>query len=132
MKTMERKLFPYLMLLPMVIIFGVFLFVPAINGFLISFTKWDGVNPQEFVGLHNYVKLMGDKTFWKAFSKTMLFTTLSVPGVYVSALGLALLLTRKVKRKRFLSCCVLLANYDFQYYYRFILEVFVRGGFWRN
>ena len=61
MKTMERKLFPYLMLLPMVIIFGVFLFVPAINGFLISFTKWDGVNPQEFVGLHNYVKLMGDK-----------------------------------------------------------------------
>ena len=101
MKTMERKLFPYLMLLPMVIIFGVFLFVPAINGFLISFTKWDGVNPQEFVGLHNYVKLMGDKTFWKAFSKTMLFTTLSVPGVYVSALGLALLLTRKVKGSGF-------------------------------
>ena len=79
MKTMERKLFPYLMLLPMVIIFGTFLFVPAINGVWISFTKWDGVNPQEFVGLKNYVKVAGDTTFWRALSKTMLFTTLSVP-----------------------------------------------------
>lgn len=101
MKTMERKLFPYLMLLPMVIIFGTFLFVPAINGVWISFTKWDGVNPQEFVGLRNYVKLAGDTTFWRAFSRTMLFTAISVPGIYISAMGLALLLTRKIRGSGF-------------------------------
>ncbi len=47
MKSFERKLFPYLMLLPMMVIFGVFLFYPALNGLKISFMKWDGINPQE-------------------------------------------------------------------------------------
>ena len=47
MKSFERKLFPYLMLLPMIVIFGVFLFYPALNGLKISFMKWDGINPQE-------------------------------------------------------------------------------------
>ena len=101
MKNLERRIFPYLMLTPMILIFGVFLFYPAINGFLISFTKWDGVNPQEFIGIKNYVKLIGDKTFWRAFSRTLIFTAVTVPGIYVSALGLALILTRQIKASSF-------------------------------
>lgn len=101
MKSFERKLFPYLMLLPMIVIFGVFLFYPALNGLKISFMKWDGINPQEFVGLKNYSKLLGDKAFWRAFARTIAFTAMAVPGIYVAALGLALLLTREVKGSDF-------------------------------
>lgn len=101
MRSFQRKLFPYLMLLPMVVIFGVFLFYPALNGLKISFTKWDGINPQEFIGLKNYTKLMGDKTFWRAFTRTLIFTAMSVPGIYVAAMGLALLLTREIKGSDF-------------------------------
>ena len=101
MKSFERKLFPYLMLLPMIVIFGVFLFYPALNGLKISFMKWDGINPQEFVGLKNYSKLLGDKAFWRAFTRTIAFTAMAVPGIYVAALGLALLLTREVKGRDF-------------------------------
>ena len=101
MKSFERKLFPYLMLLPMIVIFGVFLFYPALNGLKISFMKWDGINPQEFVGLKNYSKLLGDKAFWRAFTRTIAFTAMAVPGIYVAALGLALLLTREVKGSDF-------------------------------
>lgn len=101
MKSFERKLFPYLMLLPMIVIFGVFLFYPALNGLKISFMKWDGINPQEFVGLKNYSKLLGDKVFWRAFTRTIAFTAMAVPGIYVAALGLALLLTREVKGSDF-------------------------------
>ena len=97
MKSLERKVFPYLMLLPMIVIFGVFLFYPALNGLWISFTKWDGINAQEFVLFDNYIKLAGDGDFWRSFIKTMVFTVLSVPGIYVAALGLALLLTRGIK-----------------------------------
>ncbi len=97
MKSLERKVFPYLMLLPMIVIFGVFLFYPALNGLWISFTKWDGINAQEFVLFDNYIKLAGDGDFWRSFIKTMVFTVLSVPGIYVAALGLALLLTRAIK-----------------------------------
>ena len=101
MKSFERRLFPYLMLLPMIVIFGVFLFYPALNGLKISFMKWDGINPQEFVGLKNYSKLLGDKAFWRAFTRTIAFTAMAVPGIYVAALGLALLLTREVKGSDF-------------------------------
>lgn len=101
MRSFQRKQFPYLMLLPMVVIFGVFLFYPALNGLKISFMKWDGINPQEFVGLKNYSKLLGDKAFWRAFTRTIAFTAMAVPGIYVAALGLALLLTREVKGSDF-------------------------------
>ena len=97
MKSLERKVFPYLMLLPMIVIFGVFLFYPALNGLWISFTKWDGINAQEFVLFDNYIKLAGDGDFWRSFVRTMVFTVLSVAGIYVAALGLALLLTRAIK-----------------------------------
>ncbi len=97
MKSLERKVFPYLMLLPMIVIFGVFLFYPALNGLWISFTKWDGINAQEFVLFDNYIKLAGDGDFWRSFIRTMVFTVISVPGIYVAALGLALLLTRAIK-----------------------------------
>ena len=97
MKSLERKVFPYLMLLPMIVIFGVFLFYPALNGLWISFTKWDGINAQEFVLFDNYIKLAGDGDFWRSFIRTMVFTVLSVPGIFVADLGLALLLTRAIK-----------------------------------
>lgn len=99
MKTFEQKIFPYLMLLPMLLIFTVFLFWPALNGVWISLTKWDGINPQKFVGLANYIKLFKDKAFVSSFSRTLWFTLLTVPGIYVAALGLALILTTKIKAR---------------------------------
>lgn len=96
MKSVEQKIFPYLLLLPMLVIFGLFLFYPALYGLWISLNKWDGLNPMKFVGVANYVKLVQDGEFISAFLNTMVFTILSVPGIVVSALGLALLLTRKI------------------------------------
>ncbi len=101
MKSFEQKIFPYLLLLPTLAIFGVFLFFPALNGLWISFTKWDGVNPQEFEGLKNYIKLAGDKDFLASFLGTMFYTLLSVPAIFVSALMLALVLTRGFKGSNF-------------------------------
>ncbi len=101
MKNFEQKIFPYLLLLPTIAIFGVFLFFPALNGLWISFTKWDGINPQEFVGLKNYIKLAGDKDFLTSFFSTMFYTCLSVPAIFISALMLALILTRRIKGSNF-------------------------------
>lgn len=97
MKNLEQKIFPYLLLLPMLLIFGLFLFYPALYGLWISFNKWDGLNPMKFIGINNYLKLIQDSEFISAFINTMVFTVLSVPGILVSALGLALLLTRKIR-----------------------------------
>ena len=101
MKSFEQKIFPYLLLAPTMIIFGLFLFFPALNGLWISLTKWDGVNPQVFVGVKNYVTLFGDKSFWNSFVRTLIFTLVSVPSVYVAALGLAVLLTGGIRGSNF-------------------------------
>lgn len=101
MKSFERKVFPYLMLAPTLLVFSVFLFYPALNGVWISLTKWDGVNPQKFIGFQNYLKLAADKNFWESFANTILFTAFSVPLIYAAALGLAVLLTGEIKGSNF-------------------------------
>lgn len=89
------------MLAPTLLVFGVFLFYPALNGVWISLTKWDGVNPQKFIGFQNYLKLAADKNFWESFANTILFTAFSVPLIYAAALGLAVLLTGEIKGSNF-------------------------------
>jgi len=97
MKNLEMKIFPYLMLAPMMVIFTMFLFWPAINGFWISLHNWDGLNPMTFLGIDNYLRLLDDRHFVRAFTSTMTFTAITVPAIYVVSLGLALMLTRKIK-----------------------------------
>lgn len=101
MKSFEQKIFPYVLLAPTMVIFGLFLFFPALNGLWISLTKWDGINPQVFIGLKNYGDLLGDKSFWDSFFRTLFFTLISVPSVYLAALGLAVLLTGDIRGDSF-------------------------------
>ena len=93
----KEKVFPYVMLLPTVLIFGIFIFYPMLSGMRTSLYSWDGINDPVFVGLQNYKNLIGDKYFWSSLRGTLFFTLLSVPIVYWVALALALLLTKKVR-----------------------------------
>ncbi len=122
MKSFEQKIFPYLLLIPAMAIFGLFLFFPALNGLWISFTKWDGLNPQVFVGLKNYIKLIGDEAFLTSFFSTMFFTLISVPAIFVSALMLALLLTRGIKGSNF---------YRAVFYWPTMISSIIVGLTWR-
>lgn len=122
MKNFEQKIFPYLLLLPTIAIFGLFLFFPAINGLWISFTKWDGINPQTFIGLKNYIDLLGDESFWRAFLNTIVFTAISVPAIYVSALLLALILTQNIKGSSFFRAA---------FYWPTMISTIIVGLSWR-
>jgi len=97
MKSLEMKLFPYLMLLPTIIIFTMFLFWPALNGVWISLHRWDGLNDMVFVGIANYRNLMDDRNFIRAFTSTMTFAAITVPAIYIVSLSLAVMLTRRIK-----------------------------------
>ena len=50
--------------------------------------------PASFVGLDNFVRLLGDGRFWNALGNTIYFTALSVAGELVLGLAIALLLAR--------------------------------------
>lgn len=122
MKNFEQKIFPYLLLLPTIVIFGVFLFYPAVNGLWISFTKWDGINPQTFIGFKNYIDLLSDKNFWNAFLNTVVFTVISVPAIYVTALLLALILTQNIKGSSFFRAA---------FYWPTMISTIIVGLSWR-
>lgn len=122
MKSLERKIFPYLMLLPTLAIFGLFLFYPAIYGFWISFNQWDGLNPMEFVGVSNFTALFQDPDFVLSFQNTMIFTVLSVPGILISSLALALMMVRKVHFSNFFRAA---------FYWPTMISTIIVGLIWR-
>ncbi len=55
---------------------AVTVFWPAIQGFYISLTNWNGVNPPSFAGLGNYRRMFDDPVFRKALEDTAIWLVL--------------------------------------------------------
>lgn len=89
----KRNLTPYLFIVPFFLIYGLFNLFPALFSFVVSFTKWDGVNAMQFVGLENYIRLFtGDPLFWKSLLNTILMMLMGMPLQIATGLLLAALL----------------------------------------
>jgi multiple sugar transport system permease protein len=70
---------------------------PILAALGISFTKWDLITPPQFVGLDNYLRLVGDDRFFKALRNTVFYTVVSVPVGLALALGLAVALNQQIR-----------------------------------
>ena len=79
-----------------VIVLGLSIF-PAVWSFVLSFQKWDGFQPAEFVAGDNYAELAADDQFWDAVVHTGLYTVLFVPASVLAGLFLAVALNRKIR-----------------------------------
>lgn len=91
----------YLFLLPNIIGFFIFMFVPIIMSLFISFTDWDGFGKMNFIGLKNYFKLFTNEGFLISFKNTLYFTLVFVPVTLGLALLVAIALNAKVKGMKF-------------------------------
>lgn len=80
-----------------VILLILFLIIPIIMAFAMSFTDYDVINSPKFVGLENYKRLINDEFFWIALKNTVIYTLLYVPLGLLVSLGTALLLNRNKK-----------------------------------
>lgn len=91
--TKEQARTAYLMLIPALIILGIFVFYPIVSAGYLSLTSWDGFNPEKpFVGLSNYIRLAKDNEFWNSLLVTVIYAFgVSVLSV-ISGLFFALLL----------------------------------------
>ena len=90
---------------PFVILFGIFLAIPILVSFLLSFTSFtqrDLVNPigTSVVGLDNYARLLSDPKFWKALFNTFYFVGVGVPLTLAVGLLIATALSRGITRFR--------------------------------
>lgn len=95
----KKSLAPYLFVLPNVLIFSIFIVIPAFIGFYYSFHDYDGLNPMEFVGLSNYIEAIQDKEYWGVMSNTFLYAFIVVPLLFICALGIALMLIQEIRGK---------------------------------
>jgi alpha-1,4-digalacturonate transport system permease protein len=97
----NQRLAPYLFVLPNMLVFGVFILYPAINGFNIS--RYDSNNARTFrpVGTANYEKLFSDADFFTAARATAIFVLAFVVLSTVCAIALGLLLTRPIRARAF-------------------------------
>ena len=84
----------FLFVLPDAVGLLLFIGLPMVLALGISFFEVDGFGGFKFVGLANYQRMWADPLFWTALKTTMLFAVMLVPLLYVSGLGLALLVQR--------------------------------------
>ncbi len=87
----------YVMSLPYIISFLVFMAFPLIFSLILVFHKWNIVTPMEWVGLRNFVRLFQDVQFLKAITNTLVFILIHIPLQIIIALLLAVFLNQKIK-----------------------------------
>ncbi len=86
----------YLFVSPWLIGFLLFTIGPMVASLIFSLTRYDIVNPPEWVGTQNYVNLFHDPIFWQSVKVTLYFAMLSLPSSLVLGFLLAVLLNQDV------------------------------------
>lgn len=83
-----------LLLLPGLIVFGIFTVYPIIRLFWMSFYKWDfgSFLEQQFIGIENYRTVLADENFRIAFTNTIVYTLITVPAQMAIGLLVAMLI----------------------------------------
>ncbi len=88
----------YLFVAPWVLGFLLLTAVPLGYAFGVSLTNFDGSSPRwRWIGFRNYVELFGDSEAWHALFRTVAYAAIAVPLSVAGALGLAVLLNRRLR-----------------------------------
>lgn len=116
------SLVAWMFILPAVIGILVFIIIPVICSFSLSFTNWDLLNDITFVGFSNYKNILNDPLFWKILGNTFIYAiSVSVLGVIIPLI-LACMLNNKIRGSEF---------YKTAYFIPFITPMIVIALVWQ-
>ena len=87
----------YVFALPFIIGFLGFTLIPIVSSLYYSFTDYNLIQKESWIGTSNYFRLFQDDRFWMSLKVTMKYVIISVPSKLCFALLVAMLLTRKTK-----------------------------------
>ena len=101
----RQTLIAWLFALPFVLVFGVFMLLPLVSSFLMSFTDFtsrDVTTPLAvgFVGIDQYTDLFGNPQFITSLTNTAYFVIIGIPLTMAVALALAVALNSGIERFR--------------------------------
>ncbi len=106
----KNDLIAYAFLAPYLILFVVFLLVPAIVGVYASFTKWGIIGQPKWVGLKNYQKLFSNDLFISSLENTLHFVILAAIPLIVLGFLLALLVHQKLRGRNIARTIIFLPH----------------------
>ncbi|MGM0409203.1 MAG: carbohydrate ABC transporter permease [Bacillota bacterium] len=92
----------YLLLLPSLIIYSMFLLYPIFKTIYNSFFIYN-LTTFEFVGFNNYINLFTDSIFIQSIKNTLLFVFISTPLVLIFSLAISLIIAELKKQYLYLS-----------------------------
>lgn len=119
-----QRLTPYLFLLPALLILGLTVFLPALQAFYLSFTRYeyDLTQPPQWIGLANFQRLMGDRVFWKTLLNTVIYLIGVVPILVTAPLAIAILVNKKLRGMNWFRAA---------FYTPVVISMVVAGIAWR-
>lgn len=100
---MKKKNSYLLIVLPMLVLFFTFHTFSFLKGIFYSFTDWKGYGTWEFVGISNYLKLLGDSAIGDAYGFTFKYALCATVIVNILSLIMALALNSNIRFKNTLK-----------------------------
>lgn len=85
--------------LPSFLLILVFSIIPILMNIYFSFTKYNVLQPPEFIGLHNYIRMFQDSYVWASLKNTALFTVITVPLQTILSLVFAAVIAELFRNK---------------------------------
>ena len=118
----QNTITAWLFILPALIGTLVFITIPVICSFSLSFTDWDLLNSITFKGLDNYKSILNDGLFWQMLGNTFVYAlSVSILGVIIPLI-LACILNSKIRGGEF---------YKTAYFIPFITPMIVIALVWQ-
>lgn len=94
----------WMSILPVILIILAIRGYPMVVGIIKSFTNWDGLFKSDFVGLNNYISILGDSQFWNLLKNNIILLTY-LPIQLIIGLIVAVLLYEEMLGWKFFRSC---------------------------
>src|SRR6056297_3512993 len=105
----KRAMTGYLVVAPVLLVFALLMFYPAVKAFFESFTNYSLFNQIPiFIGIDNYKVLITDSYFWQTFGRTLLLVFFAVGLQYLLGMILALLLNEDLKGMKWVKYIIMI------------------------
>ena len=86
-------------ILPSLLGFLIFTFIPVVISLCLSFTSWnfmEGIEGIKFNGLANYIRLFSDEWFLNSYKNNIIFTAVTVPVLIALGLVMATIINKYI------------------------------------
>ncbi len=106
----QDLVFISVILLPLIILVGILIYLPAVDSLITSFTD-ENLRIRrlpKFIWLKNYSKLLENSEFWIVTARSLLVVAMTLPLELLISLGLALLLTEVFPGRAMVRTLILL------------------------